>query len=60
MINFDEWKDKQFSDLLIEIVDTLNKHERYLESLQEAIIMSGKTSKLFIDAFKEREEKNDD
>lgn len=57
MINLDEWNDRPITDLIIEIVDTLNKHERYLEALQESIIMGAKVSNLAIGAFKEREDK---
>lgn len=60
MINLDEWNDKPITDLIIEIVDTLNKHERYLEALQESIVMGGKVNQLFIDAFKEKEEKRNE
>lgn len=58
MINLEEWKDKQFADLISEIVDTVNKHERQLNAIEESIIMGGKVSKLAIDAFKEREDKS--
>lgn len=60
MINLDDWKDKQFGDLIAEIADTLNKHERYLEALQESIIMGAKVSNLAIGAFKESEEKRNE
>lgn len=56
MIDITNINDKLLTDILIEIIETLNKHERYLEALQEAITMGGKVSKLAIDAFKEKED----
>ena len=60
MINLDEWNDKPITDLITEIVDTLNKHERYLEALKQSIEYGGKVNQLFIDAFKEKEDKRNE
>lgn len=60
MINLDEWNDKPINDLITEIVDTLNKHERYLEALQESIIMGAKINEMALGAFKEREDKRNE
>lgn len=60
MINLYDWNDKPITDLIIVVIDTLNKHERYLESLKQSIEYGGKVNQLFIDAFKEKENKRNE